>query len=153
MKTEQSTEKAREHNGSTVFLHVSTGGSNSVFYLLSSINFISSLFAPTYFFASASNRVHCSLGLGGHSRAYNRITPLTVELIQYNNDDVPCCCLPLLQPPHHWGHIRHRPPTPPTKIPHPPTWKIFFRYWQWVESTMSFPLYYYDLIPLYPSLT
>ena len=69
-KTQQGTDKASEHNGRKVFLPVSTGGVNFVFYPLSSIHFTSSLFAPTSFFASASatNRVFCPPGMGGYKK-------------------------------------------------------------------------------------
>ena len=52
-KPQQSTDKASEHNGRTVFTRVSSGGVNFVFYPLSSLHFTSSIFVPTLLFASA----------------------------------------------------------------------------------------------------
>ena len=54
-KNQQNIYKESEHNGRTVFMRVSSGGVNFVFYPLSSINFTSSLFATTYLFTSASD--------------------------------------------------------------------------------------------------
>ena len=53
-KTQQRTDKSSKHTGCTVFTRVSSGGVNFVFYPLSYLHFISSLFAPTSLFASAS---------------------------------------------------------------------------------------------------
>ena len=59
-KTEQSTDKASEHNGRTVFMRVLTGGGvNYVFYLLFPLHFTSSLFAPTSRFSSPHWMRYC----------------------------------------------------------------------------------------------
>ena len=53
-KTQQISDKASKHNGRKVFLQLSTGGVNFIFYTLSSIKFTSSLFAATYQYLTLS---------------------------------------------------------------------------------------------------
>ena len=67
---QKSTDKISQRNGRKVFSCISIGGVNFVFYLLYSIHFTSSLFAPTPIFASASStyRVRRHPGRGRHKR-------------------------------------------------------------------------------------
>ena len=61
IKTKQSTDKPSKHNDCTLFLRISTGDVNFVFYPLSSFNFISSLFPTNSLFDSATATVTAGL--------------------------------------------------------------------------------------------
>ena len=79
-KTQQITDKVSKYNGHKTFCGIwssraSTGVVSTSSYRLSSIHCTPSQFFPTTLFDSSKKIGFRPLGMGGHVKAYNRVTP------------------------------------------------------------------------------